>query len=170
MPITKRLLIRPFMESDFDGFVALIRDKMAGRFAAYDEQFPTDEAELRRILAHFIHSDEFFALEEQQEKQLIGFITLNHIDDSTRNLGYCVHSAFQGRGYASEAVSGVIQFAAEAGVTKLVSATAIDNLPSVRLLQKMGFMETKRNMISFVNDDAGKPIYFLAGEYELYLN
>lgn len=139
---TERLYIRKFVAGDIDDFCELIRDKMASPYAIYDSAFPTDDAGLREVLGYFASTDEFWALELKEESKIIGFISLNHVDDTSRNLGYCLHTQWQGKGYATEAARRMIRYAAEElGFDKLVTGTADENLPSVRLLDKLGFVK-----------------------------
>ena len=56
-------------------------------------------------------------------------------------IGYGILPAFQGQGYATEAVSGFIDYAfapRHKGVTAVIAETARDNLASQRVLQKCG--------------------------------
>lgn len=167
--LTERLEIRAFREGDRAGFAALIRDKMASPFAAYDEQYPVDEQGLRGLFECFLRTDEFFAVSEIASRRLIGYVALNAVEGDTRNLGYCLHSAFQGKGYAAEAARAMIAYAKKRGVRMLVSGTALENAPSVRLLEKLGFSETDRSVGSFVCGDDGRPILFSGIRYELPL-
>ena len=137
---TERLYIRRFTEDDFPGFCGLIRDKMASPYAKYDSAFPTDDKGLTDVLKFFAGSDDFWALEEKLEHKIIGFISLNYVDEASRNLGYCLHTGWHGKGYASEAAVRMIEYAKEElGLEKLVTGTAEENLPSVRLLDRLGF-------------------------------
>ena len=55
-------------------------------------------------------------------------------------IGYSVLPQFQGRGYATEMVAGLVQWALrQPGVTRIVAETEWANLASVRVLQKAGF-------------------------------
>lgn len=137
---TERLYIRRYTKEDFPGFCELIRDKMASPYAKYDHTFPTEDAALMEVLNFFAISDEFWALEEKSEHKIIGFVSLNYVDEASRNLGYCLHTHWHGRGYASEAARRIIRYAREElGLEKLVTGTAEENLPSVRLLERLGF-------------------------------
>lgn len=137
---TERLYIRRYTKEDFPGFCELIRDKMASPYAKYDHAFPTEDAALMEVLNFFAISDEFWALEEKSEHKIIGFVSLNYVDEASRNLGYCLHTHWHGKGYASEAARRIIRYAREEpGLEKLVTGTAEENLPSVRLLERLGF-------------------------------
>ncbi len=167
---TTRLVLRRFTPEDLNDFVELIQDKMSSAYAAYDEQFPTGEESLRNVLACFAGTDEFFAVELKAEMKVIGFIALNRIDAETRNLGYCIHSAYQGNRYAGEAVTAVIAYAKNGlKLRRLVSGTAEANAPSVRLLQNAGFILTGKSVGSFAKDEHGAPIEFVGCSFERVL-
>ena len=100
---TKRLILRRFVPEDFPAFRELIRDKMNAPSAAFDEPYPTDDEGLLGVLRYFAGSDEFFAVERKDGRRLIGFVALNRTGEDIRNLGYCIHTADQGMGYAGEA-------------------------------------------------------------------
>jgi len=60
--------------------------------------------------------------------------------DRTVEIAYGISPAYQGRGYATEAARGLIQFARESGRVSLVCAhTLPTNDPSNRVLEKCGF-------------------------------
>jgi [ribosomal protein S5]-alanine N-acetyltransferase len=167
---TERLKLRRFTPDDRDDFSELIRDKMRSPYAAYDEQFPTDDEGIKSTLAYFAGTDEFFAVVWKAERKVIGFIALNRIDEETRNLGYCIHSAYQGRGYAGEAVAAVIGYAKYTlKQRRLVAGTAEANIPSVWLLQSAGFTLTGKGAKSFAADGNGTPIVFTGCTFERLL-
>jgi RimJ/RimL family protein N-acetyltransferase len=167
---TLHLVLRKFANSDFQDFSELIRDKQASKYAIYDDQFPTDEENLRNILLYFAGTDEFFAVELKSENKVIGFIGLNCTDDSTRNLGFCIHTNYQGNGYAKEAVSELLSYAKhKLNVHRLISGTAKDNIPSVELLKSVGFSITGESIGSFVNDESDNPLEFTAYSLECIL-
>lgn len=167
---TKRLKIRRFTIKDLNDFSVLIRDKMSAEYCKYDEQFPTDDASLSGILAYFSGSDEFFAVELKSENKIIGYISLNRADGDARNLGYCIHSAYRGKGCATEAVGAIITYAKNIlRLNRLVSGTAEENTPSVRLLERAGFHRTGSEKGSFANDENGTPVIFTGVSFELIL-
>jgi RimJ/RimL family protein N-acetyltransferase len=60
-------------------------------------------------------------------------------DDGMVEVGYSIMEAFQGRGYASEAVAGLIQWAfAHPEVIRVAAETYPAMLPSIRVMQKNG--------------------------------
>lgn len=167
---TNRLIIRKFTIDDFQDFSELIRNKMKSEYAVYDEQFPTDNEPLKGVLSYFKDSDEFFAVELKTVSKVIGFVSLNYVNDSVRNLGYCIHTDYQGNGYAREAVAEIKRYARDdLRINKLISGTAEENEPSVKLLISSGFTITEKHPASFVNDENGNPIVFTGCSFECIL-
>lgn len=164
---SERLKIRRFKTEDESGFIELIRDKMSSKYAAYDEQYPTDEESIINILKYFVKTDGFYAIIKKDSQQLIGYIALNIVDERTRNIGFCLHTRYQGVGYATEAVSIMIEYAKQLGISTLISGTALENKPSVNLLKRLHFTETGKRTGNFTNDKEGNPIIFNGCEYEL---
>lgn len=165
---TARLWIRRFAEADRAAFAALVRDKMTAPDAIYDDQFPTDDGGVSALFAYILQTDAFFAVEEKKTGLLAGYVTLNPVDGESANLGYCILRARRGQGYATEAAAAAVRYAAEVlGLGRLVAGTALENTPSVRILQRLHFAETGRSVGSFARDQAGAPITFTGCAYEL---
>jgi ribosomal-protein-alanine N-acetyltransferase len=65
--------------------------------------------------------------------------------DETIELGYSVIPDRRGRGYATEAVIALVEWAFhQPGVSAVVAGCAADNTPSIRLLRRVGFERTDR--------------------------
>jgi RimJ/RimL family protein N-acetyltransferase len=65
--------------------------------------------------------------------------------DGRVEIGYHVEPAFRGQGYATEAASGLLDWARrEHGIRRFRAATAPDNAISQRILARLGFRETGR--------------------------
>ena len=64
--------------------------------------------------------------------------------DGTVEIGYSVLPRFQGQGYAAEMVHGLVDWAfRQPGVSRIAAETVEDNLPSMRLLRRLGFTRTE---------------------------
>jgi RimJ/RimL family protein N-acetyltransferase len=64
--------------------------------------------------------------------------------DGTVEIGYSVLPRFQGHGYATEMGRALIDWAfAQPGAARIVAETTEDNIPSVRLLSRLGFVRTE---------------------------
>ena len=63
--------------------------------------------------------------------------------DGTVEIGYGIDEHYQGHGYATEAVSAVAAWAAQQeGITRIEAEAEEDNLASLRVLEKSGFVPT----------------------------
>lgn len=167
---SERLTIRPFMDNDLDDLTSLIRDKMASEHAYSDTQWPTDDASMPKILDYFKNDEpwNWCAVELKTIGCVIGFVCSGRAgDDTTRGLGYTIHSEYQNKGYATEACRALMGHCQRAlGARRFMSGTADQNEPSVKLLHKLGFVKFKSFEGSFAKDSEGNPITFAAGEYE----
>lgn len=77
-----------------------------------------------------------------QENRVIGMAAFKAAPDADRTveIAYGISPAYQGRGYATEAALGLIQFARESGrVSRVCAHTLPTNDPSKRVLEKCGF-------------------------------
>ena len=159
-----------FLDSDREDFEQLIIDKMNSEYAVYDHPFPTDKENLGKVFDYFRQSEEFFAIELKANRRLIGFLTLNYVDEGSRNLGYCLHTAYHRQGLGKEMVASIIRYAKEdLKLKKLVSGTAAGNIPSVKLLLGSGFKIIKEETSSFAKDEKGNPIASVGYLFELIL-
>ena len=63
-------------------------------------------------------------------------------DVGRAEIGYTVLKPFRGMGFATEAASALVAFARERGVRTVFATAAPANLPSLRVLAKLGFVQT----------------------------
>ena len=64
-------------------------------------------------------------------------------DPAAVEVGYTIFEPHRGRGYATEAVRALIDFAAaEHGIERFVASVAPTNAPSLAIVRKLGFVQT----------------------------
>ncbi len=102
------------------------------------------------------------------DSTVIGYAAFNRREEGYE-LGYCFRSDFHGQGYAYESISALIDLFRAKGVKLITAGTALNNLPSVKLLRKLGFVQTGTEDVSFYKDASGASIVFKGGVYELRL-
>jgi [ribosomal protein S5]-alanine N-acetyltransferase len=165
---TPRILIRNFSPADWSDLGDIVVDKAISPYAVYDYPIPTDEQTVRDMAAWFASGDSFMAVHEASANKVIGYISLNGDTGTERDFGYCLHSAYQGKGYGYEAGTAVVNYAfGVLNIIKLTAGTAVLNLPSCRLLTKLGFQKTNEFTTSFYKTEAGLPIEFTGASFEL---
>lgn len=144
---TDRLQIRSLRESDWPEVQKIWIDFGRTPYAVYDAPLPTDDDGARALTRQFADSGLFFAV--CLSGRIIGYVGF-HMADGTYDVGYCFHTAYQGRGYAYESVKALLDRIAEnypgAGFT---AGTALENIPSCNLLKKLGFTCISTETVSF---------------------
>ena len=141
---TERLIARRFGPRDLEPFVAMRADPEIARYQNWDAFTQAHGREFLAWLAPRSPGDEGwfqFALEERAGAHFIGDCGLKiaEVDSRLAQIGYTVARQYWRRGYASEAVRGLIAYAMTAFPIHRISASVDPlNEPSVRVLEKAG--------------------------------
>lgn len=159
---TSRLYIRRLLETDWREMKTIFTDFNNSQYAVYDAPLPTEEKEVRALTGKFAESNMFFAVFQKGASDMLGYVCF-HKEGDNYDLGYCFHSAYHSKGYAYESTKALIEFfVAECGAAGFTAGTAIDNIPSCRLLEKLGFVCVSTETVSFDN-----VFSFQGGNFEL---
>ena len=149
---TFRLFIRDLREDDWTEMKNLFIDFNNSRYAVYDRPLPTEDMKVEALTKQFVENNLFFAVYLLDNNQMIGYVCF-HKDEEKYDLGYCFHSAFHSNGYAYESTKALIDyFVKEYNATIFTAGTAIDNVPSCKLLEKLGFECVSTEYLSFNKD------------------
>src|SRR5581483_11603608 len=160
---TERLLLRPFVEDDFDAVLAMRSDPEVFRYL-YNEPPTADETRefLRMKIANASLSEEGqwlgAAVTLRETGELVADVVLKweSVEHRQGEIGYIVHPAHQGHGYAAEATLPFIRFAFETlGLHRIVGRLDARNAASARVLEKLGM----RREAHFVENE------FVKGEW-----
>jgi Acetyltransferases, including N-acetylases of ribosomal proteins len=139
---TPRLLLTPFEPSDWAFFRSLREDRDIMRFMASI----ASEKETRRVFAARLTAQHTFVIRAHDDDTPLGDIGLQ-VSTQFReeaDIGYTVIPQAQGRGIASEALRAVCDYAFKLVGVKAVNAYVLaDNVGSVRVLEKTGFVRTQ---------------------------
>ena len=155
---TKRLLLRPFRESDYDDLFEFLSQLEDDEFEGY----PGITCENgRQHLAYRLGSEEFCAMELKESGKVIGNICCGNRDFAAREVGYIVNKHYQQQGYAAEALSAVIAQAFREGIHRVYAECDPRNVPSWKLLEKVGLRREAyfRQNIWFRRDENGAPVW-----------
>lgn len=142
---TERLLMREFIESDWQVVFAYQSDPLYLRYYHWTERTQTDAQEFVRM---FINQQKEqprtkfqLAVVLKEENQLIGNCGIRINDRQLReaNIGYELDSRYWGKGYATEAARAMLKFGFETlGMHRIWSWCVAENIASVRVLEKIG--------------------------------
>lgn len=141
---TERLILRPFTMEDAPAMFAYTSVPENCRYVRWDAHTEPaqDEEFLREVLERYEnHRDFIWGITLRETGQLIGTCRLFDIrpDDGRVEVSYMISPAVQGKGYASEAIRGVIRYAFSVlGFTRVQARCVAENLASERVMQKCG--------------------------------
>lgn len=92
-------------------------------------------------LNHVVSDGRLFIVKRRDDSKAIGFVFLSTEKGGDTHIGYLLGESFWGKGYATEILKGLIDFiGSEDHVTRLIAGVATDNVASIKLLQKLGFI------------------------------
>ena len=145
---TSRLTLRPAWPEDASALAhAIAYEAVVTKLAMVP--WPYTEAHAAAFLGRPETDTDLFRLviaHEDGHARLIGGVGLHAAGDE-RELGYWFTPSSWGRGYATEAARSMVDIARHAlGLRRLVSAYFLDNPASGRVLAKLGFRETGREL------------------------
>ncbi|MBR3267551.1 MAG: GNAT family N-acetyltransferase [Oscillospiraceae bacterium] len=173
---TERLVLRRFAYSDSADMLKnwAADEKIQSMYS--EPVYETEEA-VRGLLDKYIGSyekDDYYrwAVIEKESGECIGQIAYFLVDSKNHfaEIEYCIGSAFQCRGYATEATKAVIAFGFDKiNLHKVQICTKTINKPSKRVIEKCGFTYegTLRDYFCMKGEYVGR-LYFsiLRSEYE----
>jgi RimJ/RimL family protein N-acetyltransferase len=94
-------------------------------------------------LKQIVADGRLFIVKRKGENKAVGFVFLSTENSGDAHIGYLLGESFWGKGYATEILKGLIDFIESEGqVTRLIAGVAADNLASIKLLQKLGFIHS----------------------------
>lgn len=135
---TARLTLRPVAAADEAAVVAGIDDIAVSGWLAVVPH-PYTAADFRHFLKDIAAPGETFAIEDAAG--FVGIISL-----VAGELGYWLHPRSQGQGYATEAGRCLVAAHFAASEASLTSGYFDGNTRSARVLAKLGFVETGRDV------------------------
>ena len=143
---TPRLRLRRFRSDDVRALAAYRSDPDVARHQSWD-RFPEEDArELVREMRtrHPGKPGEWFqiAIGLGPQRELIGDLGFHVLryEPKQADIGYTLSRAHQGRGYATEAVRRLLQYAFDRlGLHRVIAGTDVENARSIALLERIGF-------------------------------
>ena len=143
---TDRLILRDLQESDLPALIVLNQDSEVMQY------FPKPYSQAESLRLYQGIQDEvkaygysLLAVEEKSSQEFIGLVGLHHSDlrifagKEAVEIGWRLRKEFWNRGYATEAAQACLDFAfQQAGLSEVYSFTSLLNLPSQKVMQKLG--------------------------------
>lgn len=152
---SKRLILREFHLDDAGTFYLLNNNKEVMRYTG-DRPFKNieDAQELIKTYPNY-KRDGYgrWTVIEKSSNKIIGWCGLKNQPGEYVDLGYRFLQEFWGQGYATEAAQACIAYGFDAlNLHEIVGRTAIENLASIRVLEKIGMHFWKKDECEGIKD------------------
>jgi RimJ/RimL family protein N-acetyltransferase len=149
--VTERLMLRRSRPEDAKAIAGYRSDREVHRYQGWDRTDPDGvRAEIVEMNGRAPGAPGGwiqFSVEDRETNGLVGDIGLSLADGEPGviKIGYTMSPAFQGRGYATEAVGALIGYAFDTLDADLVRAYAsAENVASIRVAEKVGMQLVER--------------------------
>lgn len=153
---TERLLITDITESDKDKYYELYTDDALNRYWGYDYrddlngELPTPDYFLA-FQQKLKDIKEEYALSVKKNGVLIGELVLHNFDYfGGVEIGFRFFNSHQGKGYATESTSQLVEYAFNVlGAKKVKTRCFKQNIPSARLIERLGFLKVREDQTHY---------------------
>lgn len=152
---SERLSLRPMTAADAsETYVRWLNDPAVNQYSEY--RFTTHTLATVRVYLERTCADEhthFFAIVTRDDGRHIGNAKLGPVDTNHRRASFGIMIGERdawGKGYATEALAILERYAFDAlGLHKLTAGAVVENVGSVRMLEKRGFTVEGRRRVHF---------------------
>jgi ribosomal-protein-alanine N-acetyltransferase len=170
---TERLILRPFLKTDYNDYYEYMSCKDIYRFERGE---PISLKDAKKFCKEWSSKKEinfWAATLKEGGNKLIGNVSFFQIEPKflrTWEIGFVFNPSFQNKGYATEASQAVIEYAfTKLGAHRATGHCSPDNTASWRVLEKCGLkregLEKKNFLIRY--DEKGNPIWLDSYQYAI---
>ena len=146
---TERCVVRELTLNDLDALFELYGDgeidKYTDSLYPYEEEKEFQRAYIENMYRYFGYG--LWLVFSKETGELIGRAGLEHREyheEIELELGYIIGTKYQGQGYATEICEAILAYAKEnAGFERINTLIESDNLVSIRLSEKLGFVHAE---------------------------
>jgi len=142
---TPRLKLEPYDDSHYEGLRVMDSDAGVMRYITGGiVKTPEETWEgIRRVQARWEkYNFSWWAIREKSSGVIVGAACLQHlanVEGAPLEIGWRLVPEHNGKGYATEAAQAIVDYAAEqVGATYLVAVADPENIPSQRVMQRLG--------------------------------
>ncbi|WP_299835810.1 GNAT family N-acetyltransferase [uncultured Tenacibaculum sp.] len=162
---TERLEVRYLKIEDIEGYYKLQSDPLVLKYATGEiDTYEGIKQNLKEVIAKYtLPNNDFwiYAIEDKKTKMFLGTLALVKDEQNEDEIGYRFIREYWGNGYGYEICEGLIAYAKQIKITKLIGNVVNENVASAKILEKLNFKPVHQ----FVSKDIGLP----ETKYELKL-
>ena len=134
---TKRLVIKPISLDDKDAVLDLLTDETVGKtYMLPDYQSRAEAEPLFLRLVQLSWDESRYVAGVYLDGKFIGMMNDTEIKEGQIEMGYAYLPAFYGRGFATEAFEGAIDYLLSHGFETVLAGAFSENLASLRVMEK----------------------------------
>lgn len=122
----------------------LINDRIKQTYMLPDFDRKEDSIPLFLRLLQISREENHFVRGICASGKLVGFLNDVEIDNGSIELGYVIHPAHQGKGYATAALKLAMEELSRLGYREVVAGAFAENTPSIRVMEKAGMERLTR--------------------------
>ena len=138
---TERLILRPWHDADIDDFAALAGDAEHAKYLGGALSREDAWRKMATYMGHWLlRGYGTFALEERASQRFVGYCgPWNPLGWPEPEIAWGLVPTVLGKGFATEAARACLNYAySTLGWTTAVSVIATENLPSIRVAERLG--------------------------------
>ena len=163
---TPRVLLRSWQDSDKEPWIALNADSENLRYFPRTYTSEESQASFQRF-RELLDTNPFglWAAEEKTSGEFMGFVGLARQElpgvsfMPCHEIGWRLDKKYWGKGYATEAATTVLEFGLkDLALPIIYSYTAVQNLPSINVMRKIGLQERPELTFEHPKIPDGNPV------------
>ena len=140
-------VIRVAVESDLEAITAIYNHSVLTETASWDDQTVTTDNRRRWLVEHA--TDPYLTLVAELDGTVVGYAAYGRFREKAGWALTAEHSIYltsdvKGRGIGTLLLTELLKVAAERGIHVMVGVLSADNEVSLRLHERLGFVETAR--------------------------
>lgn len=139
---TERLILRAFDDNDKNDLISIIMHDCVKKTYMLPD-FPTPEAAepLFQRLKNLSEDIGRYVFAITSDDRVVGFMNDVEIKDTQIEVGYVIHPDHQNKGYATEALTALIDHLHSCGFSTVVAGYFQENTASRRVMEKAGMVK-----------------------------